>query len=1065
MSNPHSTDHNYWDEIAQDTHINVKTEPKFAQVGMSAEEKVRQQNRIRQFAYKVREKMPKDYESYCLVAAHLIKNAHRYYNVESDVKSQVGVKMEQDSNDVDSECKTVNKKLREIRTLKRQNRIIEQQEFVSELKSSTGSYRNISKTAGIALKTVHEWCSVPKERIHKASSRAQLRKEEFTNFLMQDTITYSHPCQRYAGKKFLMHTWDEIYKRYVQQAEFHKHGFLAKSTVRGYKPKNILLSGSTPVNQCLCDICENCQLIKRALLAVGLKGIPPNKYLMMESTYCDIKHGQFGTSYQFCPHTCITRNCDSCGIWKLRQSIHTLNAELLQLNRPITWHRWQVFEGKTAPRKGQIKGTLRSAVNEFLEIVEDMSGHVFRSNWNRNIFQYIRGHLEVGYVLQVIDFAMNFNNRYQDVLQSAYYGGSQTTIHATINFFRCLREGCNENVTLALVHISNDMKHDSFLARAAQNLTFRYLVEVGVPLHLILQFCDNCAAQYKSRRPFAEIARCALEIIRVYFGEKHGKSHADALFGRLKSWMAYKIKARHFVVADAYDFFKYCREFYQTPRLENTCQHYRVEFEFIHPSAVRRHQDCDLDKPVENTHSIYSVRNTPEPLSLKVRNVPCLCPPCIKNNGEECLNSLFADPWRDVKLIPTKGANKRKYQKRKRPDADLQQSSIPVIAAENKEESEESEIDDDELPDIVFVQQEKTTKKKKSNLRKKSVTDHVTDRVTDRVTDHVAHDVAASKKAGAGKPSEKCTWVNEEIQQEEIEIEEIIFPNDEVEIIDLCSRASREIDMAQENASGRVTDLDLNGLLDLLSSDIPESVIWESISSALYSCTTDTMLEEMAQEVEIRLPVLASRKESHYSPEKDQIDSVAQGEIPIDGPCSLKAIQTYGDGNCLPRALSRVYFGDDSRYLEVRVRIAIEGILNRKFYLSDSCLERGASYLHSNADLPTVFATFSDYYTPGQKIGQEMISYIYSKEVHECCRSGTYMGLWQLAQASTVFGVPLHTIYPHRGGSTIRNDFHRIFFPVMYPPVNDDEPIVIMWTGRRKGAVPNHFVPLVKKPE
>ena len=148
-----------------------------------------------------------------------------------------------------------------------------------------------------------------------------------------------------------------------------------------------------------------------------------------------------------------------------------------------------------------------------------------------------------GYVLQVLDFAMNFNNCYQDDVQSAYRNRTQITIHVTINFNKCLQKDCKDVVTLALVHIMADLKHDSFLARAAMNMTFVYLVKVGGPLELILQFCDNCAGQYKSQHPFVEITRCAIQLIHTYFGEKHGKSHADALFGRLKVWMIHKIKA------------------------------------------------------------------------------------------------------------------------------------------------------------------------------------------------------------------------------------------------------------------------------------------------------------------------------------------------------------------------------------------------------------------------------------------------------------------------------------------------------------------------------------------
>ena len=70
------------------------------------------------------------------------------------------------------------------------------------------------------------------------------------------------------------------------------------------------------------------------------------------------------------------------------------------------------------------------------------------------------------------------------------------------------------------------------------------------------------------------------------------------------------------------------------------------------------------------------------------------------------------------------------------------------------------------------------------------------------------------------------------------------------------------------------------------------------------------------------------------------------------------------------------------------------------------------------------------------------------------------MGIWQLAQASSVFGLPLHTIYPHRPNE-VRNDLNRMFFPVDVQEI-DDEPIVIMWTGLRTGTVPIHFVPLLK---
>ena len=990
---------------------------------------MKEQNRIRQLAKTAREKMPKDYKSFCLVAAHLAKNAHRYYIGEfpNEVKSEVKMvesHVGEESNPVEPEsiCRDVNQKLRSVRTLKSQNRIKEQQESVNKIKEAYGSYRDLAKLSGMPLKTIHAWCAPPKERQHRGTAKAKLKQQEFCNFLMQDTITYSHPSKKYAGKKFLMHTWNDIFKKYQEQPEFHEHGFISRTTMRNYKPKFILLSGQTPANQCLCDICENCELIRKSLLASGIKSIPPNKYACVDSTLCTLRQGKFATSNRFPPINCVNRDCKNCGKCKLKVIIEDNNRDLLKTNKRISWHRWDTVQGRSVPQKLEIKGTLKAAVNEFLDIVEDISDHLFRANWHRSVFQYMKAHLLRGYVLQVMDFAMNFSNRYQDEVQSAYYGGSQTTIHATVNFHKCLTEGCGEVVTHALVHISADLKHDSFLSRAAMNLTFKYLADIGIPLDMIIQFCDNCAAQYKSRRPFVEISRCALQLIRIYFGEKHGKSHADGLFGRLKAWMLYKIKARHFVVTSAFDFYKFCREHYQMQEMKGCCQHYKVEFEFIRSCDIRRHQDSDLDEAVPGTHKIYSVRNTPNPLTLKVRHVPCLCPPCISEEGE-CLNKSHTDPWRLVELVPERGSNLRKYDKRKRPDwkhvQELQKKcegkehsmaransddGISYEAEGEAEGPEQSDCDsgDEDLQSIVFKDSGENKEMKEKEDRnvemskmeeEKSVTDTVTDTVTEDLEPDAHTDVV----------SEECLWVN---SAEEITVEDFLTSgystgheeiNDEVEIIEICSRQSKEFEMSSRH---EVNPKQVAGNEDLIKMlkfkiEIPEDVLWPSILSAFEGCNDFDQLRELVMEVNNNIPPLKPRTAAFFSPLTDHVDAVAQSDIPLDGPTHLNACATRGDGNCLCRALSKAFYNSDEHHIEIRVRLLIEGVINMQHYLSDDCLERGASFIHKNADLPTVFTTFSEFYTPGQKITKDTMTAVYCLELHSCARLGSYMGLWQ----------------------------------------------------------------------
>ena len=129
-------------------------------------------------------------------------------------------------------------------------------------------------------------------------------------------------------------------------------GIISKSTMRTYKPNFIRLSGSTPLSQCLCDYCENCELMMRALVAAGLRGVPSTKYLAIEETLCDtVSIGQFGTNYSFRKHECISRDCNECGPAKFKKIIYSLNEDLLKLNSTISWHRWQKLEGFSAPQK------------------------------------------------------------------------------------------------------------------------------------------------------------------------------------------------------------------------------------------------------------------------------------------------------------------------------------------------------------------------------------------------------------------------------------------------------------------------------------------------------------------------------------------------------------------------------------------------------------------------------------------------------------------------------------------------------------------------------------------
>ena len=360
----------------------------------------------------------------------------------------------------------------------------------------------------------------------------------------------------------------------------------------------------------------------------------------------------------------------------------------------------------------------------------------------------------------------------------------------------------------------------------------------------------------------------------MYFGEKHGKSYADGLFARLKAWMAYKIKARHFVVTSAADFYKYCRQEYQTPRKEG-CQHYRVEFQLICPSDIRRHQDSDLDEAVPKTQQIYSIHNTPDPLTLKVCHVPCLCTPCITEVGQ-CLNASHTDPWKLVNLIPERGANLKKYQKRKQPDVHMiteqEKNSraqnpptckVPLVDTakkapntRNASSDEESDDNDDDLRSIIFHGVPEDNVNTKNNSKSAIEENAVTD--TENVTD--------TQSAAAIPTNRECSWVNpvEEVNADDLidteEIPENVEIDQDLELIDICSRASKDFELASNIVT--LSNLEdtftlLKDILDLnTNEEITEEVLWMSLLSAFDSCTDYEQLLKIVMEIKDVLPPL-----------------------------------------------------------------------------------------------------------------------------------------------------------------------------------------------------------------
>ena len=261
-------------------------------------------------------------------------------------------------------------------------------------------------------------------------------------------------------------------------------------------------------------------------------------------------------------------------------------------------------------------------------------------------------------------------------------------------------------------------------------------------------------------------------------------------------------------------------------------------------------------------------RNTED---LKVRTVPCLCQGCINDDGQECANSNYTEPWREVDLIPVKGESKRKHAKRK----------LPKPSRMQQKNGEKQDVDEDHEDDAS------------------PETEHNEQPVPDDVVEN-----PADLTVGPQLREESGTELF-------IDLTGGKNVEDEVQAADNLMKEDNVIIGSDHNDHAILPEIGVN------DEEIPDRIYWESLLASLENCELSeletfvlTLLGDLKPLQERKFPV-------HFDPTVDWIDATASALIPPDTPDSVDAIWTLGDGNCIGRAIGKSFSGDDSMHLEI----------------------------------------------------------------------------------------------------------------------------------------------------
>ena len=241
-----------------------------------------------------------------------------------------------------------------------------------------------------------------------------------------------------------------------------------------------------------------------------------------------------------------------------------------------------------------------------------------------------------------------------------------------------------------------------------------------------------------------------------------------------------------------------------------------------------------------------------------------------------------------------------------------------------------------------------------------------------------------------------------------------------------------------------------------------QKVNWDEIYQVMQGKYTYSDIESFVESVD-KFKFQTLYRPIMKLPRYCNIEKVAFHHLSEDCPKNDVPIVTTGNSNSLPRALSLALFGVENYHKEIHLRIVMEGITKREYYIDNDYLSNGATLIHSRRTFPQQYALFSgQYFHPVSGNINDIVNIVYKKELLSVKTEGSFMGMWQLWTTSNILQRPIMSVFFQRGSKSFCLDFNRILIPID-ERFCSRERLYIMWTPVTPNGEIIHFVPLFKK--
>lgn len=285
-------------------------------------------------------------------------------------------------------------------------------------------------------------------------------KDSIRRFYAQPEVSISLPDAQYHGTRFLTKSLSEACKLYNETRAPGERKVSLQAFTKLRPRRTVKLQKAMPVNSCLCEVCTNFELLTKALIGSGMKGVKgttKDPYVNVE----DAPTAKYGR------RLCIWRECSACGTEMMQRELEMKNEEMLSHNAQTSYHTWEsvnrTLKGQSITRveKTEHSCSVRELLDLYLQKLGEISKHKFLSVWQYNQIVTLSRDLKCDQMLVSHDYAKNVVLYSQRSVQSSFYSNAQCSLCPSVAFYRCDVPGCLAVVRKEVINLSPDLKHDS----------------------------------------------------------------------------------------------------------------------------------------------------------------------------------------------------------------------------------------------------------------------------------------------------------------------------------------------------------------------------------------------------------------------------------------------------------------------------------------------------------------------------------------------------------------------------------------------------------------------------